>query len=203
MYSFYYDYISSKEEYNRRKLCMNGYSKEAREIAAERRGQFLERDHMPKRTKRSAGVCVRASACVSVCTCARVRVRWDLSLTKPATDDNKAEVLQTRPAIHAAAHAAAVGVQGKGATTSGLDALFAAAFKADSVDMVAGRARATLETEAATANVTVGTGGGGVAEGGEGTSVERGPLATGGKRSPENVPPPPAPSEVIVEAPPE
>ena len=37
MYSFYYDYVSSKEEYNRRKLCMNGYSKEAREIAAEHR----------------------------------------------------------------------------------------------------------------------------------------------------------------------
>ena len=108
-------------------------------------------------------------------------------------------MVQTRPAIHAVAHAAAVGVQGKGATTSGLDALFAAAFKADSAEMVTGGARATVETEAATANVTVGTGGGGVAEG-EGTSVERGPLATGGKRSPEIVPPPP-PS--IVEAPPE
>ena len=74
MYSFYYDYISSKEEYNRRKLCMNGYSKEAREIAAERRGQFLERDHMPKRTKRSTGVFARPSACAGVCTLARACV---------------------------------------------------------------------------------------------------------------------------------
>jgi len=53
MYSYYYDFISSKEEYNRRKLCTNGYSKEAREIAGKHKGEFLESELMPRRTKRA------------------------------------------------------------------------------------------------------------------------------------------------------
>lgn len=53
MYSYYYDFVSSKEEYNRRKLCTNGYSKEAREIAGKHKGEFLESDLMPRRTKRA------------------------------------------------------------------------------------------------------------------------------------------------------
>ena len=54
MYSFYYDYVSSKEEYNRRKLCTNGYSKEAREIAGQHKGEFLQSTLMPRRTKRAS-----------------------------------------------------------------------------------------------------------------------------------------------------
>jgi hypothetical protein len=54
MYSFYYDYVSSKEEYNRRKLCTNGYSKEAREIAGQHKGEYLQGTLMPRRTKRAS-----------------------------------------------------------------------------------------------------------------------------------------------------
>jgi hypothetical protein len=49
MYSYYYDFVSSKEEYNRRKLCAYGYSKEAREIAGQHKGEFLNSEWMPKR----------------------------------------------------------------------------------------------------------------------------------------------------------
>jgi len=68
MYSYYYDFVSSKEEYNRRKLCTNGYSKEAREIAGKHKGEFLESDLMPRRTKRATEMRAATAAAVAAAT---------------------------------------------------------------------------------------------------------------------------------------
>jgi len=42
LYSHFYDFVPGKENYNRRKLCPCGYSKEARESAGKRKGEFIQ-----------------------------------------------------------------------------------------------------------------------------------------------------------------
>jgi len=42
LYSHFYDFVPGKEDYNRRKLCPCGYSKEARESAGKRKGKFIQ-----------------------------------------------------------------------------------------------------------------------------------------------------------------
>ena len=53
LYSYFYDFVAGKEDYNRRKLCPCGYSKEARETASKRKGEFIETFPTGKRTKLS------------------------------------------------------------------------------------------------------------------------------------------------------
>eukprot|EP00802_Teleaulax_amphioxeia_P018095 Tamp_18273.p1 GENE.Tamp_18273~~Tamp_18273.p1 ORF type:complete len:392 (+),score=94.63 Tamp_18273:34-1176(+) len=48
MYSYYYDYVASKKEHNRRKLCHNGYSREARETAETLKGNSLRGIKLPR-----------------------------------------------------------------------------------------------------------------------------------------------------------
>ena len=42
LYSHFYDFVPGKVDYNRRKLCPCGYSKEAREMSGKRKGEFIE-----------------------------------------------------------------------------------------------------------------------------------------------------------------
>lgn len=51
MYSYFYDFDSDKQEYMRRKLCLQGYCPEMRKAAEKRKGAFID-EAFSKRAKR-------------------------------------------------------------------------------------------------------------------------------------------------------
>ena len=131
MYSYYYDFVSCKEEYNRRKLCTNGYSKEAREIAGKHKGEFLESDLMPRRTKRATEMRASAAAANAAATAAAAAAAAALSsagtadfpMSEGVAAASAALALNPADPAAAAAFSAAAAAAAVAAST-GLDALF-------------------------------------------------------------------------------
>ena len=52
MYSYWYDFDADKQEYMRRKLCLQGYCPEMRQAAGKRKGAFID-ETFSKRATRS------------------------------------------------------------------------------------------------------------------------------------------------------